>query len=223
MSAHSQHNTTTDKSVLPGQAINTPARVSSKPKRKRLSGIKQRALLEAAIERLVELLDETEPAPDLELECEDEGAQCEDEGTDGYMLGHGVDDEPSLGSLDRMMDQTKWAKGNDGWHGNEDCELDTADNELSLGWTEAFTQGPGRLGNARDLEIQCEDEGADHDGREPDYPKPPKGYMHPENLGPANSAGLMKGGQSWLALVLPWRLYLLWGLPRTPNPQATRS
>ena len=65
MSTHNSHTTTVSEGVLPGPAIiNTPARVSSKPKR--LSSAKQRKLVEAAIERLVELLDDINPDPESE-------------------------------------------------------------------------------------------------------------------------------------------------------------
>ena len=64
MSTHNSHTTTVSEGVLPGPAINTPARVSSKPKR--LSSAKQRKLVEAAIERLVELLDDIDPDPESE-------------------------------------------------------------------------------------------------------------------------------------------------------------
>ena len=47
MSTHNSHTTTASEGVLPGQAINTSARVSSKPKR--LSATKQRKLVETAI------------------------------------------------------------------------------------------------------------------------------------------------------------------------------
>lgn len=39
-----------------------------------------RQRLEDAVERLIALMDALDPDPDLEAECEDEGAQCDDEG-----------------------------------------------------------------------------------------------------------------------------------------------
>ncbi|WP_237152392.1 hypothetical protein [Oryzibacter oryziterrae] len=39
-----------------------------------------RSMLADAIEALIAVLDQLDADPDLELECEDEGAQCEDEG-----------------------------------------------------------------------------------------------------------------------------------------------
>ena len=39
-----------------------------------------RPMIETEIERLIGILDWLDPDPDLELECEDEGAQCDDEG-----------------------------------------------------------------------------------------------------------------------------------------------
>lgn len=59
MSTHNSHTTTVSEGVLPGPAINTPARVSSKPKR--LSSAKQRKLVEAAIERLVDFQTTSRP------------------------------------------------------------------------------------------------------------------------------------------------------------------
>ena len=49
-----------------------------------------RARIEAAVEALIALLDTMDGDPDLELSCEDEGAQCDDEGAiehegGGYM------------------------------------------------------------------------------------------------------------------------------------------
>lgn len=41
-----------------------------------------RARLEAHVEQMIALLDTLDGDPDLELTCEDEGAQCEDEGVD---------------------------------------------------------------------------------------------------------------------------------------------
>ena len=43
-----------------------------------------------------------------------------------------ADDEPSLGSLDRVP-QTRWAEGPPSYHFDHDLELDTADDEPSLG------------------------------------------------------------------------------------------
>lgn len=39
-----------------------------------------RQAIESEIERLIAILDELDGDPDLEDECEDEGAQCDDEG-----------------------------------------------------------------------------------------------------------------------------------------------
>ena len=92
------------------------------------------------------------------------------------------------------------------------------DNEPSLGWTVTEARYGRYADEGTDVEEQCEDEGAEHDGREPslgwqndgsqalldtshddreeehdgrehDYPRPPKGYMQPEDLGPANTLG----------------------------------
>jgi hypothetical protein len=63
-----------------------------------------------------------------------------------------------------------------------ESELDTADQESSLGWQNEGSQGLLRA-SRDECEEQCEDEGAEHDGREPDFARPPKGYQHPEDLG----------------------------------------
>jgi hypothetical protein len=204
--------------------------------------------LERVIEALITMLDDIDPDSDLE----DNG----DYETNG-------DDEPSLGSLDQQR-QDRWAAGSNPANGYDiDLELDTADDEPSLGSTgclgfdnqmnswggpcsgttddrertgyacetedeepslgwgadvnqAGLTQGYivdgterepslgrtemqsrfGRYGwlGCSDLEEQCEDEGAEHDGREPDHDDepdyrwrlPPKGYMHPSDVGFVN-------------------------------------
>jgi len=67
-------------------------------------------------------LDASDPYVSTELEDvpEDEGAETGDE-------------EPSLGSHDRNIDQTGWGYGatDEAWI---DCELEEGDNEPSLGW-----------------------------------------------------------------------------------------
>ncbi len=71
-----------------------------------------RALLEQAVERLIAVIDQLDPDPDLE---------------------------------------------------------DNADDELSLGWANE--------GSQRCLRASLADFEGEHDGREPDYQRPPKGYM----------------------------------------------
>jgi hypothetical protein len=141
----------------------------SKPKRtkrKRVSVRHQRRLLEQTIERLVELLDAVDPDPDLEQECEDEGAQCEDEGAehDGR--------EPSLGSLDSMIDQTRWAHGDNSMDG---LEQEHDGREPSLGWQNTGSQGR-LIGGGDDREEE-------HDGREPDYDNEAneQGFTNPDS------------------------------------------
>jgi hypothetical protein len=88
------------------------------------------------------------------------------------------DREPSLGSTactsslscPGTWDQSVWAEGE-----RNECEE-----------------------QCEDEGAQCEDEGAQDDrepdvDNEPDYPRPPKGYMHPEDLGRGNTLGLESG------------------------------
>jgi hypothetical protein len=93
-----------------------------------------RQTIEDEIERLIAMLDEADPDPDLEP---------------------GGDEEHSLGG--GMFDQ------------NTDRELDTSDDEPSLGWTHLFDQSHHKWTGSH---WQCEgavvDGEAEHDGREPD-------------------------------------------------------
>lgn len=85
------------------------------------------------IQTLIDFLDELEPDPDLEP-------------TLGYMTGPAEvdeceieeDPEPSLGSLDRVVNQEKSYK--QAWAHGTDYELDCSDNEPSLGWPERLEQ-----------------------------------------------------------------------------------
>jgi hypothetical protein len=89
-------------------------------------------------------------------------------------------DDPSLG----------WtADGKGMGDGLDDRELDTADDELSLGWQNEGSQR-GLRTSREDREDECDDEGVPNDELEPDYRRPPKNYMQPEDLGPGNSLGL---------------------------------
>ena len=144
--------------------------------------------LERTIELLVTLLDHAEPDPDLEPSGDEEPS-----------LGWPIPD-PRWG--DRTMDMTG---GDDregdtanrepslGWQneGSQSClfgQVDDGDNEPSLGWTDMEGRY-GRYGDdsTRDLEEQCEDEGAQcddegvpNDELEPDYRDvgiPPAGYI----------------------------------------------
>jgi hypothetical protein len=114
---------------------------------KRLRKLRQKAADE--IDRLLEFLDASDIDPDLEP-------------TLGYMNGPPEmdecelpeDDEPSLASLDRMADQTKWAAG-----GMMDAELDESDDEPSLGSGAVY---------ANSSQSQWSQPGADSDDREED-------------------------------------------------------
>ncbi len=77
-----------------------------------------RRRMELAVEQLIGALDAID-APSEDMEDEDEDVT-------------GEDDEPSLGSFDRFIDQTKsWQRRCGTWWPGIDCELDNADNELS--------------------------------------------------------------------------------------------
>jgi hypothetical protein len=101
------------------------------------------------IDRLLEFLDASDIDPDLEptlgfMNGPPEMDECETP----------EDDEPSLASLDRMADQTKWAAG-----GMMDAELDDSDDEPSL--------GSGAVG-VHSTQSQWAQPGADSDDREED-------------------------------------------------------
>jgi hypothetical protein len=82
-----------------------------------------RPAVEALAEQLITFLDATTADPDLEEEVE--GDSPDGSGT--------VDDEPSLGSLDRRVDQTKWSRPDylprGTWDIAADAELDEAERE----------------------------------------------------------------------------------------------
>lgn len=95
------------------------------------SGAGPRAVVEAEIERLIELLDWFDPDSDLEENGDLEPSL-------GSFMGSAQsadleldmsDDEPSLGSLDRAIDQTGWSAGS-----ADDVE-EGDDDEPSLGWS----------------------------------------------------------------------------------------
>lgn len=109
------------------------------------------------IDRLLEFLDASDIDPDLE----DTGDAEE-----------GADAEPSLGSFDRMTDQSKSWQTVDrnpdlyGWAGGVDNELDDADHEPALGSLDGQgDQTAWAAGGGRDLEQDPADSGiADLDG-----------------------------------------------------------
>jgi hypothetical protein len=91
-----------------GSAVPPPSKVKSKPKR--ISPAKQRKLVETAIERLVELLDEIDPDPDLEpdVDAEPQGDEEPIMGwsnpTTGFLPGS--DEDWTADRKDPGMDQT---------------------------------------------------------------------------------------------------------------------
>src|SRR5579871_5483587 len=92
------------------------------------------------ISRLIAFLDQSDPYVMSELEDEDDREPVGDE-------------EPSLGSLDRAIDQSRWSRGNQ-W--DIDAELDTADDEPSLAAAEHHPMTPwsgmaNRPGEVRDM------------------------------------------------------------------------
>jgi hypothetical protein len=156
-------------------ASDLPAR-PAKPRAKRIAPAKQRKLLENAIERLVELLDEIDPDADLEPNGDNEP-----------WLGWPIPQE----KLGQRLNTGASSSGDAG----DDREHDTADNEPDLGWTEKeartgkydlWKQGEDEHDGSEpflgwknegsqerlhsspgDREWDCEDEGAEHDGAEP--------------------------------------------------------
>ncbi len=88
-----------------------------------------RHTLEAAIEEAITLLDALDGDPDLEPEPDEDGG----------------DREPSLGSPDRVVNQSHWARQRLGpaFLGipHLDCELDESDREPSLGSPETVHAG----------------------------------------------------------------------------------
>jgi hypothetical protein len=116
------------------------------------------------VERLIEWLDST-------IDCD------EDEAADDRPCDGDTDAEPSLGSFDRMSDQVKAWQATAFCNADVDCELDRCDNEPSLGsvnthhcqtkWTEGNADDREGDPGCDDREEVCEDECAEHDGREP--------------------------------------------------------
>ncbi len=162
-----------------------------------------RELLATAIECLIALLDQHEGDPDAEatlgwpnphrfVEGGADQTHLHSEKQDG-------DNEPSLGWSDWEskagryevlpepdLEEQQDAEPTLGWQ-NEGSQRalraasQDGEGEASLGWQD---HGPQQILHAsrNDCEQQCEDEGAEHDGREPEYRRPPKGYMIPEDL-----------------------------------------
>jgi hypothetical protein len=104
------------------------------------------------IDRLIGFIDKTDDYVSRELE-DDDSANFED----------GGDSEPSLGSLDRMTDQTKLYAGGPTDHFSIDRELDKSDDEPSLGSLAMWEYNTQELW-AAGTSNNCEDE---HDGAEP--------------------------------------------------------
>lgn len=118
-----------------------------------------RLSVENEIERLIGMLDTLDPDPDLEDNGDGE-PDADGEPSLGWTemearfgrygdnvddLEAEADDEPELGSLEQM-NQTRWAKGQDG--------------EPSLGSLDCVNQLQWSAGGIQELEVQCEDEGA---------------------------------------------------------------
>lgn len=124
---------------------------------RRVSKLRQKASDE--IERLLAFLDASDPY--VQTEAEPNGDELDvsyPHGGPRLMTGNLEDDEPSLGSFDRMTDQSR------AWSTRDtseavDAEHDTADDEPSLGSLDWIDQARWGQGDRRDLEEQCEDEG----------------------------------------------------------------
>ena len=148
----------TDATIHPqSRAPKQAPRPASLAKPKRISAAKQRMLVETAIERLVDLLDAIELDTDLE-----DNADAEPD----------ADGEPTMGWQNEGAQNCLYGQTSDG------------DNEPWLGWTELEARyGKYSELSCSDLEEQCEDEGAEHDGREPDYDNECEGQSIPGGAG----------------------------------------
>lgn len=85
---------------------------------KKAKGRELRDNVELAVARLIDLLDSLDSDPDLEPTA---GGSCDDE------CEISEDAEPSLGSLDRAVDQSRWAKGSCDDAEHDDCDREDDD------------------------------------------------------------------------------------------------
>jgi hypothetical protein len=144
--------------------INTSANPQglAQQQREREKALKKVARLRAKaadeIERLIAFLDACDPYAATEQEDQADDGPCDDSEL-----------EASLGSPDRAVDQTGWGRMVTAVPTDSDAELDTSDDEPSLGSPEGtridFDTADGQQnwgqGNSFGLE-------GEHDGREPD-------------------------------------------------------
>ena len=91
----------------------------------------QRKAIGAEIERLIAVLDIADGDPDLEETGDREPSLGSYYGAEPDLELDPSDDEPSLGSFDRMLDQTKWCSS--AFVNGVDLEVDRSDDEPSLG------------------------------------------------------------------------------------------
>lgn len=141
----------------------------------------------AEIERLIAFMDETDGYTTTEFEgAVDDRGCCDDEmekslsGIHAHHIPDAVGDkfgdlEFDDGDLEPDSEGEPSLCGvsaADGCGDGRDLEFDDSDKEPSLGWTaEEAARGrtcAGTMGRCFDLEDICEDEGAEHDGCEPD-------------------------------------------------------
>ncbi|WP_409188786.1 hypothetical protein [Bradyrhizobium sp. RDM4] len=113
---------------------------------RRLRRLRKKA--SAEIDRLIAFLDASDPYVMTELEDDDHREDC-------------GDSEPSLGSLDRAANQTRWGAGC-----TDDSEHDRADDEPSLGSLDhRHSQERWAAAGSSDREDDPTESGiADHDG-----------------------------------------------------------
>lgn len=138
-----------------------------------------RPMLESAIERLIAILDEISPDPDLEDngdgEPDEDGEplygwtgmegsygryspEYNGQGADELELDD-ADDEPDLGSLDHM-NQTRWSKGKDAEPSLGSLDFPFDQTKWSKGGTKDFEdEHDGREPCCEDEGAQCDDEG----------------------------------------------------------------
>lgn len=113
------------------------------------------------VDMMIEYLDGIDPDPDLEPSF---GSVAYGYGAQADECEPPEDTEPSLGSPDRSVDQTRWSAGSKDDHEHDDC-----DDEPSLGSIDPSMwrgdQTRWAAGDRRDLEDDPTESGiADHDG-----------------------------------------------------------
>jgi len=142
---------------LPSKNLTRPLSKQEADRKKSLRTLRRlRTRARDEISRLIQFLDLSDPYVMTELEDVDDREEV-------------GDTEPSLGSLDRLVDQTRWGGG---CSGDTDAELDTADDEPSLGSLDYHhSQDQWAASRRRDLEQDDAESGiGDQDGLDEQVP-----------------------------------------------------